>query len=401
MHRRPEVGIRDLTFRTTSLSLTHAELARHTGANIAKYHKGIGQRAMSVPATDEDIVTMAADAVAAVLQRHGTTKLRTLLFATESSIDQSKAAGVYVHSLLGLPSHVRVVELKQACYGATAALQLAAALVHSDYNQQVLVVASDIARYDLNSPGESTQGAAAAAMLVSAEPALAAIERPSGLHTQDVMDFWRPNYRTTALVDGKKSLNAYLDALEGAWTDYRKHGGRKLNDLAAVCYHQPFTRMAHKAHHRLLRLSDLPTSRADIGVMLSPTTTYNETIGNSYTASLYLALASLLDSKTELEGQPIGLFSYGSGCVAEFLTVRIMPGYRRHLRTAQHERSISGRRSISYEEYRQHHALTTPTDGTTWLAAQETTGPYRLEGLKDHQRIYTPNKRHESTMQPN
>ena len=43
-----------------------------------------------------------------------------LLFSTESGIDQSKAAGIYVHRLLNLSSNCRTVELKQACYSGTA-----------------------------------------------------------------------------------------------------------------------------------------------------------------------------------------------------------------------------------------------------------------------------------------
>lgn len=197
MTTEPPVGIHDLTFSTTTLVLTHDELARHTGANPAKYRHGIGQTSISIPTPDEDIVTMAAGAGAPIIERHGKDRIRTLLFATETGIDQSKAAGIYVHQLLGLNRNVRVVELKQACYGATAALQLACALVRTDPTQQVLVLAGDIARYDLDSPGEATQGAAAAAILIAAHPNIAVINAPSGLYTRDVMDFWRPNYRTT------------------------------------------------------------------------------------------------------------------------------------------------------------------------------------------------------------
>ena len=46
-------------------------------------------------------------------------------------------------------------------------------------------MASDVARYDLGSSGESTQGAAAAAMLVQADPALLAVENPAGVFTED------------------------------------------------------------------------------------------------------------------------------------------------------------------------------------------------------------------------
>uniref|UniRef100_A0AAU2JXA6 Hydroxymethylglutaryl-CoA synthase n=1 Tax=Streptomyces sp. NBC_00049 TaxID=2903617 RepID=A0AAU2JXA6_9ACTN len=384
----PPIGIHDLSFATTSLVLTHAELSTHTGASLAKYHKGIGQKAMSVPAADEDIVTMAADAAAPIIERHGTDRIRTILFATETSIDQSKAAGIYVHALLGLPPHVRVVELKQACYGATAALQLATALVHQDPTQQVLVLASDVARYDLDSPGEATQGAAAAALLIAADPALVSINSPSGLFTADTMDFWRPNYRTTALVDGKKSLAAYLTALNATWHDYQTRGGLPIEDLHTICYHQPFTRMAYKAHRQLLDHTGAPADTTTVDNAIAPTTHYNEVLGNSYTASLYLALASLLDTGGELDGHTLGLFSYGSGSVAEFLTGRIVPGYRTALRTKAHHHAITRRRPITYDTYRHIHTNPLPTDGSHHELPHQTQGNYRLAALREHQRIY-------------
>src|ERR671921_1127675 len=98
------VGIHDLSFATAEYVLPHTELAAHNGTEIGKYHVGIGQESMSVPAADEDIVTMAASAAAPIVARHGTDRIRTVVFATESSIDQAKAAGSYVHSLIGLSS---------------------------------------------------------------------------------------------------------------------------------------------------------------------------------------------------------------------------------------------------------------------------------------------------------
>ena len=80
--------------------------------------------------------------------------------------------------------------------------------------KKVLVIASDVARYDLDTPGEATQGCGAVAMLISANPRLLEIDPEVGNHTEDVMDFWRPNYRATALVDGKYSTKIYLRALK-------------------------------------------------------------------------------------------------------------------------------------------------------------------------------------------
>jgi hydroxymethylglutaryl-CoA synthase len=384
------IGIHDLSFSTTKFVLTHAALAAHNGTDVGKYHAGIGQRSMSVPAADEDIVTMAAAAVAPIIARHGADRIRTIVFATETSIDQSKAAGIHVHSLLGLPSATRVVELKQACYGATAALQFAIGLVHRDRSQQVLVIASDVSKYELDEPGEATQGAAAVAMLVSADPALVRIENPSGVFTADIMDFWRPNYLATALVDGQESISAYLQAVEGAWKDYAEQGGRALDEFDAFCYHQPFTKMAYKAHRHLLHHCGNDIDEGEITRAIGHTTAYNADIGNSYTASTYLGLAALLDNADDLTHQVIGFLSYGSGSVAEFFAGTVVPGYRSHLRSAMHRDAITRRQDIDYARYRELHEHSFPVDGGDYPVPRETSGPYRLAALSGHKRIYEP-----------
>ena len=383
-------GIHDLSFATTQYVLPHTALAGHNGTDVGKYHVGIGQRSLSVAAADEDIVTMGADAAAGIVARHGSDRIRTVVLATETSVDQSKAAGVYVHSLLGLPSSTRVVEMKQACYGATAALQFAIGLVHRDPSQQVLVIASDVSKYDLDSPGEATQGAAAAAMLVAADPALVRIEGPSGLFTADVMDFWRPNYRTTAVVDGQESISAYLQAVEGTWKDYADQGGRAIGDFRAFCYHQPFTRMAYKAHRHLLQSIGHDADQSEIDHVIGGTTAYNTVVGNSYTASMYLGLAALLDETDDLTGQAIGFLSYGSGSVAEFFAGTVVPGYRSRLRTTAHRDAIARRQPIDYATYRDLHEQSLPDDGGDHAVPRQTRGPYRLAALSGHKRIYEP-----------
>jgi hydroxymethylglutaryl-CoA synthase len=389
MTYEPAIGIHDLSLATTEFVLPHTALAAHNGTDIGKYHIGIGQQSMSVPAADEDIVTLAAAAAAPLIATHGSDKIRTVVFATESSIDQAKSAGVYVHSLLGLPSATRVVELKQACYAATAGLQFAIGLVRRDPTQKVLVIASDVSRYDLDSPGEATQGAAAVALLVTADPALVRIEDPSGVFTADVMDFWRPNYRDTALVDGQESITAYLQAVEGCWKDYTEQGGRALPDFAAFCYHQPFTKMAYKAHRHLLNYTGHATDEDQARRMIAQTTAYNTVIGNSYTASVYLALASLLETGEDLSGKPVAFLSYGSGSVAEFFAGTVVPGYRRYLRTAAHRAAVTRRRELDYDAYRLLHTQRLPADGGDHPTTAQTTGPFRLAALRGHKRIYT------------
>ena len=394
------IGIDYIELATSHHVVRLDVFAEANGTDPAKFHLGLGQDEFSFPAPDEDVVTMAAAAAAPIIERSGTEGIRTMLFATESGIDQSKAAGMAVHSLLDLPSQMRVVEVKEACYSATAALQAAVGIVTRSPGQRVLVIASDVARYELDTPGEPTQGAGAVAMLVSADPKLLEIEPVSGLNSADVDDFWRPNDSTTAIVDGALSVTAYLDALTGAWSDLAAQGGPAMADIDRVLYHQPFTKMAKKAQVHLAGLTgeDLDTEivagAADGSASTGPrdtglatSTLYNRRLGNSYTASLYAGLCSLLDHDEDLAGKRIGLFSYGSGSVGEFFTARVVPGYEQHSRRQAVTEALDARVPLSIDAYRALHAaeLSSADDVST---PKVTAGPFRFTGIKGRARLY-------------
>ncbi len=379
------IGITDISAATTSLFLPLTALAEAQGTSAGKYLRGIGQHEMSVPCEDEDIVTLAARAAAPILERHGAGEIRTLVLATETGIDQSKAAGIYVHELLELPENVRVVELKEACYSATAALQFALGIVARNPGEKVLVIASDIARYELDSSGEATQGAGALAMLVSADPKIVAIEPASGLFTENVHDFWRPNDRTTALVDGRFSVTVYLRAVTAAYDDYVKRGGVEFAGLSRVCFHQPFTKMAAKAMQTLAKHTGAD-SVAEAVSSLEETMILNRRLGNSYTASVYVGLLSLLENAELDAGERIGIFSYGSGAVAEFFAGTLVEGYREQLRPGALATQLDARREIGYDEYRERHVLADRTGD--FEARVEGQGLFRFAGVRDSIRVY-------------
>jgi len=379
------IGIDQISFYTSQYFLDLKTLAEARGVDPDKYIVGIGQSKMGIPPPDEDIVTMAASAAFPLKEKGALDGVETLLFATESGIDQSKAAGLFVHSLLDLPERCRVVELKQACYSATAALRMAMGLVAMRPQSKVLVIASDVARYELGSPGESTQGCGAVAMTVSAEPRLMSIDPESGFYADDVMDFWRPNYLSEALVDGKFSTLVYIRALKAAWKQYAEESGRSLEDFARFCYHIPFTRMAAKAHQKLARgISD-----KDLEKVIGESLIYSREAGNCYAASLYVGLASLLDNSGEdLSGGRIGLYSYGSGCVGEFFSGVVKPGYRAALLTEMHQELLSERTELTFQQYEDIYHYGIPTDGGNHEFPQYRTGPFRFAGIQSHKRIY-------------
>lgn len=385
-----KVGIDTIAFYTSNYYLDLASLAQARGIDADKYYIGLGQHKMAVPPPDEDIVTMAANAGLRAIRDIDVNSIELLLFATESGVDQSKAAGIYVHDLLGLPERCRVVELKQACYSATMALQLAIPFLRQYPNKKVLLIASDIARYGLGTPGESSQGCGAVAMVMSTNPRILALESEYGVVTENVMDFWRPNYSDIAFVDGKYSSKLYLTMLEKSWRQYNELSGRQFSDHAYFCYHAPVPRLVEKAHQHLAkvsaneRLSD-ETTQEHVNEAL----TYSRRTGNSYTASLYISLASVLDhAKHDLTGMRVGFYSYGSGCVAEYFSGVVQPGYQAALDTAHHTNMLANRTELTYPEYETFYRFSYPQDGSDCQFPYHQTGQFRLAGMQDHKRIY-------------
>lgn len=385
-----KTGIDRIGFYTSHYYLSMASLANMRGVDVNKFHVGLGQFKMAVPAPDEDVVTMAANAAQSVLKEVDLSTIDTLLFATESGVDQSKSAGVFVHGLLELPSRCRVVELKQACYSATQALQMACAWVERHPTKKVLVIASDIARYGFNTSGESSQGCAAVAMLVTVNPRILAVEHEHGIYTDDVMDFWRPNYREEALVEGRYSTKVYLHALDQAWQDYASMSGRQFSDHNYFLYHTPVPRLVEKAHKQLSdRAGGIKLPAEEVALQLKDALHYGREVGNSYSAALYVSLISLLDNTEEdLSKKRIGFYSYGSGCVAEYFSGVVQPDYQKQLLTARHQKMLASRQVLTGKEYEQFFEARLPADGTPMQLPEHHTGAFRLEGIENHKRLY-------------
>ena len=226
-----KIGIDKLAFATTPYYLAMEDLAQGRNVDPNKYLIGIGQSKQAVVPPTQDVVTLAAAAADKLLDPVERDQVSTVIVATESGIDNSKAAAVYVKHLLKLSDFTRAVEVKEACYSATAALQFARGLVALNPQEKILVIASDIARYGLETGGEVTQGAGAVAMLITANPRVLAIEPTSVAYTKDVMDFWRPLY----VLDQRlhRLFQAVLDPLPAAGR-LRARGLRRVGLPLAV-----------------------------------------------------------------------------------------------------------------------------------------------------------------------
>ena len=383
------IGIDKIGFATGRYRLDMGDLAQSRGVDSEKFSKGLLLDALSITPITEDIVTLGASAANSILDEKDKASIDMVLVATESSIDQSKAAAVYIHSLLGIQPFARSLELKEACYSATAALNYAKLYVEKHPQSKVLVIASDIAKYGINTPGEPTQGSGSIAMLISQNPRLLELHDDNVAQTRDIMDFWRPNYSTTPFVDGMYSTKQYLDMLKTTWAEYQKRSGKTLADFSAFCFHLPFPKLALKGFNKIMDKSLPDAKKEALKANFDASITYSRQIGNIYTGSLFLGLLSLLENSDNLQaGENIALFSYGSGAVAEIFSATLVDGFNAQLKTNRKE-ELESRQSISVADYEtiffEEDAL--DEDGNASFA-DYVTNDFSLVAIKEHQRIY-------------
>lgn len=345
------VGIDKIAFYTPNYVLDLVELAKDRNDEPDKYTIGIGQDKQTVVPNFEDVVTMGANAASQIVTHENRDTIDTIIFATESGIDNSKSGAIYIQKLLNLSEFVRTIEIKQACYAGTFGLMQARDYVTLHPDRSVLVIASDIARYGLSTPGEVTQGAGAVAMLVSSSPKILAFNNDSVYMSRDVADFWRPIDREEAIVDGHLSTTIYKEMFLSLWHRYKEQTNNELNSFAGFAFHLPYTKMGKKALDQIMDEAN-PKQQIKLADNLRASQIFSRDVGNLYTGSVYLSLLSLLSHARNLKsGDKIAIFSYGSGAEAELYSVTLQDEFLTGIPAEKTRQLLSKRKKVSVSEY--------------------------------------------------
>ncbi|HEM4881944.1 TPA: hydroxymethylglutaryl-CoA synthase [Streptococcus suis] len=380
------IGIDKIGFAAPDYVLDLADLAQARNVDPNKFKIGLLQSEMAVAPVTQDIISLGAKAAEAILTDEDKQTIDMVIVGTESSVDQSKAAAVTIHGLLGIQPFARSIEMKEACYGATAGLSLAKSHISQFPESKVLVIASDIAKYGVASGGEPTQGAGAVAMLVTANPRTLVLNNDNVCQTRDIYDFWRPNYDKYPRVDGKFSTEQYTDCLTTTFEYYQQKTGKTLKDFAAMCLHIPFSKQGLKG---LQAIAQDEETLSRLTERFQEAIVYNKVVGNIYTGSIFLSLLSLLENSRALEkGDQILFYSYGSGAVCEIFSGSLVEGYQDYLEENRLEQ-LNERTKLSVEEYEQvfFEEVSLDENGTS-LDLPADQSPFALIKVDNHKRIY-------------
>jgi len=275
-------GIDDISIYIPRLYLDAGDFAKARGLDPEKLERGLGIGQMAIVDTNQDPACLAANACLKVMQKNKLTpdKIGRLYVATESSFDESKAMNSYVIGMLeqvyGADTfgHCGGIECKFACVSGAYALYDNTNWIRAGESEDkyALVVVSDIAKYDLGSSGEVTQGAGAIAMLLNEKPRLLSFDpKVTSTSIKNEYDFYRPFGKETPIVHGQYSNLLYLIQVKNALIDYKrkvkatgliklKEGETILDHVDYLNMHLPYSNMGKKALAYLVRHEwrDLP-----------------------------------------------------------------------------------------------------------------------------------------------
>lgn len=270
-----KVGIDDITIYVPPLYLDYKDFAEARHLDPGKLEHGLGVRQMAIADSDQDPACMAANACLRLLEKNNLkpSEIGRLYLATESSVDESKAMNSYVIGMLeqiygdGSFSHCGGIECKFACVSGSYAIYDNTNWIRAMENDEkaAIVIVSDVAKYEMGSSGEYTQGAGAVAMLIKEDPRIIAFDpKVTSAVIRNEYDFYRPFARKTPIVDGQYSNLAYLIQVKKAMMEYERKaletGLIRLGDdecvldhIDLIAVHLPYAKMGKNALAYLLR----------------------------------------------------------------------------------------------------------------------------------------------------
>lgn len=429
-----KVGIDSISFDIPKIHLPIKTLAENRNIEPEKLIKGLGLTKMSFLDVHQDVVTLASNAVLKLINQENLNprEISRIYVGTESGVDSSKPIGSYIISLL--ETHLGdacfrncdVVDLTFACIGAVDALQTTLDYIRLNPTKKAIVVATDNAKYDLNSTGEYTQGAGAIAMLIVANPRVLSFKQEFGVSTQGVFDFFKPRrnftkfestnqndnpeflgileneisiYKEQPVFEGQYSNNCYIERITDAYFHYKSESnqtGAIYQNWENILMHLPYAFQGRRTfveiyaqENKEFLLNKNDANYKDkikiiaksqeyleyVNQKIAPSEIASGQIGNIYSGSIFLGLLSTLcyhfKENSNLENKKFGFIAYGSGSKAKVFEAEVQPEWKSVVSKINLFETINQSKELDFETYVKLHkkeqkiSIITPKDEFT------------------------------------
>jgi hydroxymethylglutaryl-CoA synthase len=415
-----KIGIDAIAFDVAKIHLPIKTLAKARNIDPEKLEKGLGLLKMTLPDTHQDTVVFGANALTKLIldNQINLSEIARIYVGTESAIDSSKPIASFLVNLIeekfgeNTLSECDVVDFTFACIGGVDAMQNCIDFVTLNPTKKAIVVTSDIAKYDLNSTGEYTQGAGAVALLIASNPRIIAFENHWATSTKGVFDFFKP-YRTLSkseitgnknndswfdnleaeieihkdqpVFEGQYSNQCYMDRTRNAYFSFKKIKNTSetiYNSWESIVMHLPYAfqgrRMLSEIYaldaknsvvsendtavdyqNKLKEISKTDEYKAFVTQKLQPAELASSLIGNLYTGSIFMGLLSTLahfyDTNKDVSGKKFGFLAYGSGSKSKVFEGTIQPDWKLALAKVKLFETLENSAEIGFDTYEKLH----------------------------------------------
>jgi hydroxymethylglutaryl-CoA synthase len=305
----------------------------------------LGITEKSVPATDEDAVTLAIESASYCLNSTGVDKsnIKALFVGSESHPYAVNPTSTIVGELLGIGNNYLAADFEFACKAGTAGIQALAGLVDSGHIEAGLAIGSDTAQSKPHDALEYTSAAASVAFLMGKNHQAAKLVAYTS-YSSDTPDFWRRDgIRYPSHAGRFTGEPAYFTHVIGAAKDLLEISKITPEKADYCVFHMPNGKFPRDVARRLGFTKE----------QLAPSLTI-DSIGNPYSASAMLGLSAVLDIIKP--GQTVFMVSYGSGAGSDAFFWEATPEileiqqYRRKMKCTVADQ-IANRKEIGYLDY--------------------------------------------------
>jgi hydroxymethylglutaryl-CoA synthase len=322
------------------------EIAKVWGADAPSYKRGLRLEEKSVPAPDQDVITMSVEASRNALKRAGIDprKIGAVYIGSESHPYAVKPSGTVVAEAIGATPDVHCADFEFACKAGSEGMFVVLGLVEAGRIEYGLAIGADTSQ---GAPGDALEysaSAGAAAFIFGNSDTVAEVEHTYSYMT-DTPDFWRREYMHYPRHAGRFTGEpAYFKHVMGAARAIMEIANKKPEDFDYVVFHQPNGKFPITAGKKLgFKMEQIETG------LLCPR------LGNTYSGSSPIGLTAILDEAQP--GQSILMVSYGSGAGSDsfiyHVTDRISEVRDLSLKTTDYvDRNISHVDYGTYAKYR-------------------------------------------------
>jgi hydroxymethylglutaryl-CoA synthase len=318
-----------------------SDIANAWGKNSDDVINSLGVKEKTVPAPDEDSITLAVNSTRTAIENFkGKLNIGAIYTGSESHPYAVKSSSSVIGEALGIDNNYTAADLEFACKAGSAAIQMISGMIGSGLIEYGIAIGSDTAQSKPADALEFSASAAATSFILGGnEKEIIAKLLYTSSYTTDTPDFWRRERQSYPKHAGRFTGEpAYFKHVAQAITNIIEESNFKISDFNHIVLHMPNAAFPKKMAS-MFKIEKLQLEKGFVVPLL----------GNSYSASSLTGLSSIIDNAKP--GDKILMCSYGSGSGSDAFIWEVTENITKFKQSNPLNKQIDNKIYIDYQKY--------------------------------------------------